>query len=99
MINSGHIVHIIELNHMLKESLLTPVSNFVSVQSNSGDDDIDGDYVVINIKRGKVLRRIAVVGILRRWKEYTNAIMLNNYADCSSCFYVSYSNGNCSEEK
>ena len=51
MIISGHIIPIVELNHILKDApSLTPVSNFVSGQSNSGDDDIDGKYVIVDIK-------------------------------------------------
>ena len=54
IIISGHIVHIVDLNYMVKgKSILIPVSNFVSVLSILGDDDIEALKARISVSEFK----------------------------------------------
>ena len=96
MIISGHIVPIVELNHMLKgESLLILLSNFISAQSISGDEDIDGNYVVVDIKQDKVIRSgMVAVGMFQKSRG-SNIGLVNDifsiickYPECQGMFNI-----------
>ena len=52
------------------ESILSNISNFITVQSIPGKGDVDGCYLSYDTKRNKFIRSGAVVvGIVKRWTE------------------------------
>ena len=97
MILSGHIISSDRLEFRFEdENLLNHVSAFRTIDMTVIDDNVDGNYVVVDSKRSMIIRcGAAEVGIIRRLKEHTAASMLKEHSQRTNKFYASYPNLEC----
>ena len=100
MILSKHIVEYDDLKYRNDDRcLLCNRHIYVSVTSLDDDDDMDGNYLVYEIKSGINFRSgMAEAGAKRRWKEHVSASMRSSNEHRNNKIYAFYPSINCDVE-